>query len=732
MSLFLRWLSLCTLCLGALGATVLTANPPSPREEFRTPGNGQNLGVWRITRDPTTRHWANYHNTKSFSPDGRYLCYTRYAEDKTDDEVFVHDLQADATRSLGKGKYPRWANQHNWLFFLRLTHEGAARQLYSEVLWVDLDSGQSRRLAREPGELDRFGETDAADRWLYAGRLLRNKQRVDGKVEGSTERSAVRIRISDAGGIDDLPEVRGYQFMTNPRHPLFFTRWRGGPGGDFGSSRLWYDLDGKNQRIGIPLLQNVHTSWLGNGEYHLMGNGLVRGRRWDEPFPSNVHILAGVNMGDISPCGASGRYVTGDHWIADLRSGEGWQYLSPLSVICFPEEVGDASTTYDADPKGSPDGTKVSFVSNYDLRDGPLTFLTAEIPADDGALRVRSTKGFPARGSVVIKNEVIGYERVNPTSFEGLTRQRFGTARAPARSEQPVTSFEARLLSDQQWQRLGHAPPEMRTLIREADSPLLRQRQTDVYVAVVRRPDRPVLRRSGESVELIPGEEHRETLGYHLLRDGRQVTREPLRPETTFTLEAGGEYRAIAVERSGLASEPGPELRLEGGSAMRILREPPADFAWTTERWLIGERPATAVAARQAPAAVREIVHRCDGTIAREWYEGGTMLRRHDLTREAKPSRVLEYHEGKLATRAYVDATGRPISREVFEPGGFITEIIVYDTSSGNEKDHWWFEGGMPVRQRRDGREFGRSGDAWVALTSDGEASRGKKKRKAK
>lgn len=702
------------------------------REEFQTPGNGQNFGVWRITHDPTTRHWANYHNTRSFSPDGRYLCYTRYAEAKTDDEVFVYDLQADATRSLGKGRYPRWANQHNWLFFLRLTHEGAARQLFSEVLWVDLDSGLSRTLAREPGELDRFGETDAADQWLYAGRLLRNKQRVDGKVEGSTERSAVRIRISDQGGLEDLPEVRGYQFMTNPQHPLLFTRWRGGPGGDFGSSRLWYDLDGKNQRIGIPLLQNAHTSWLGNGEYHLMGNGLVRGRRWDEPFPSNVHILAGVNVGDLSPCGASGRYVAGDHWIADLRSGDGWHYLSPLSVICFPEEVGDASTTYDADPKGSPDGTKVSFVSNYDLRDGPFTYLTAELPANDGALRVRSTKGFPTRGSVVIKNEVIGYERVTPTSFEGLTRQRFGTARAPARAEQPVTSFEARRLTDEQWQRLGRAGPEMRTLIREADSPLLRQRQTDVHVAVVRRPDRPVLRRSGERIELIPGEEHRETLGYHLLRDGRQVTHKPLPPKTTFTLEAGGEYRAIAVERSGLASEPGPELRLESGVALQILREPPTDFAWTTERWLTGERPAAALVARPAPAAVREIVHHCDGIIAREWYAGGTIVRRHDLTREAKPSRVLEYHEGKLATRAYLDPTGRPISREVFEPGGSITETIVYDPSSGNEKDHWWYERGMPVRQRRDGREFGRAGDAWVALQSDGEASGGRKKRKAK
>lgn len=695
------------------------------REEFQTPGNGHNLGVWRITHDPTARHWANYHNTRSISPDGRYLCYTRYAEAKTDDEIFVYDLQANVTRSLGKGKHPRWANGHNWLFFLRLDRDGATRQLYSEVFWVDVDSGQTRRLAREPGELDGFGETDAADQWLYAGRLLREKRMVDGRVQGRTERSAVRIRISEQGGLEDLPGVRGYQYMTNPRHPLYFTRWRQDPG-DFSGSRLWYDLDGKNERIGIPVFQNAHTSWLGNGEYHLMGNGLARGRRWNEPFPSNVHILAGVSLGDISPCGASGRYLCGDHWVADLRSGDGWHFITPLSVICFPAEVGDASTTYDADAKGSPDGTKVTFVSNYDLKEGPFTFLTAEIPADGGALQVGSTAGFPARGSVVIRSEVIGYARTTPTSFEGITRARFATARAPARAGQAVTSFEARLLTDEQWRRLGRPAPEMRSLIRDPDSPLMRQRQTDVYVAVVRRPDRPVLRQHGEAVELIPGEEHRETLGYHVLHGDRRLTTQPMLPGSTIVLAAKGEYRAIAVERSGLESEPGPALRLERAATLRVLRDVPADFAWTTDRWLVDGKPVAAAAARSAPAAVREIVHRCDGVIAREWHENGIVRRRHDLTREGKPGRVLEYHAGKLARRDYVDAEGGRISREIFDRDGFITESIVHDRETGGERDHWWFERGMPVRQVKEGREFGRVGDAWTALT---DASAGKKQR---
>lgn len=725
-------LSACFLFLWLLVA-VAAASPaatPGQRAEFSTPGNGANLGVWRITHDPTKRHWANYHNTRSWSHDGRYLCYTRYGEGKTGDEVRVYDAQTDSTRSLGSGLYPRWGNAHNWLFFLRLSHEGPERQLGSEVFWVDLDGGQTRSLAKEPGELDRFGETDAGDQWLYAGRLLRNKRRVDGKVEGSTERSAVRIRIAEASGVEDLPGVKGYQFMTNPRHPLMFTRWRAGPGGDFGSSRLWYDLDGRNERIGIPILQNAHTSWLGNGEYHLMGNGLVRGRRWDEPFPSNVHILAGVQVGDISPCGVSGRYVTGDNWIADLRSGDGWHSLDPLSVICFPEEVGDASTTYDADSKGSPDGTKVSFVSNYDLQAGPVTFLTAGIPAEDGSLQVQSTRGFPAQGSVVIKSEVIGYARLTPTSFEGLTRELYATARAPARAGQAVTSFEARLLDDAQWRRLGRPAQEMRTLIRVADSPLLRQRQTDVYVAVVRRPDRPLLRQRGDAVELIPGEEHRETLGYHLLRDGQRVTRELLLPEARFPLAAGAEYRAIAVERSGLESEPSPALRVAPATSLHVRRASPPDFSWTSDRWLVEARPVPAEVAHQAPAAMREIVHAHDGVIAREWYLHGALSRRHDLNRDGRPTRQLAYRDGKIATRDYVRPEGQLISREVFEPGGFIIETITYDLNAGGEKDHWWWERGMPVRQLKDGREFGRVGDKWIAEKAGTPAT--KKKRPGK
>jgi hypothetical protein len=57
------------------------------REIFQMPGNGHNLGVWCITNEPEIRHWASYHNTRCFSPDGRYLCCARDPESKQRAEV---------------------------------------------------------------------------------------------------------------------------------------------------------------------------------------------------------------------------------------------------------------------------------------------------------------------------------------------------------------------------------------------------------------------------------------------------------------------------------------------------------------------------------------------------------------------------------------------------------------------------------------------------------------------
>ena len=445
-------------------------------------------------------------------------------------------------------------------------------------------------------------------------------------------------------------------------------------------------------------------SWIGNGEFLLLGNGLARGRRWNEPFPSNIHTLASVGMGDISPCGRSGRYVCGDERVADLRSGDGWHFIEPLSVVCYPASVQDDSGIYDADPKGSPDGTKVCFVSNYDLKDGPVTFIEETAPADGSVLKVRSTDGFPPSGSLVVQREVVGYQRKTATMFETLTRELHGTQRCALRPDRAVTLFEARCLTDAQWRQLPGAQPAMRHSIGETNPVLLRQRQTDVYVVVIRKPDRPHLRLAGGAAQLIPGEEHYETAGYHLLRDGKRMTTKPVRPGENVECAVPGEYRAVAVEWSGLESEPSPPLRVERPAKLQVLTDPPRDFSWTSDRWLEGR-------------SVREIVHLHDGVIHREWYRGGVLAHRHDLNVEGKAIRRLDFENGKPARREYHDRDGKLLSRELFDAAGFITESIRFDHRGGQpvEVAHGWFDRGMPVRHVHGREEFVKQGDQWVA-----------------
>jgi len=452
-------------------------------------------------------------------------------------------------------------------------------------------------------------------------------------------------------------------------------------------------------------------SWLGSGEYLLFGNGLMRGRKWNEPFPSNIHILASVSVGDVSPCGTSGRYACGDSTIADLRSGDGWQFIEPLSIICYPARIADDSGIYDADPKGSPDGTKVCFVSNYPLKDGPVTRITEAVSSKANRIPVASTAGFPDSGHINVHREVIVYQSKTATSFEGITRRAFDTAGVNLRPGRTVTSFEARCLTDAQWQRVGRPAPGLQKSIGRSDSLLIRQSQTDVYAVVVRRPDRPHLRRVGDGVQVIPGENHNETAGYRLLCNGRSVTNQPIQPGATFHIDQPGRCTAVAVEWSGVESEPSVPLTVERPIDGHVLNETPEDFSWTSDRW-------------NEDQTLREIVHLHDGVIRREWYSQGQLDRCHDLNNEGKAIRQTQYTKGQIAVREYFHRDGHRVSQEVFDSDGFITETIRYQTDdegAERETDHWWFERGMPVREHRGQRDYVKRGDRFGRLSENGE-----------
>jgi hypothetical protein len=449
-------------------------------------------------------------------------------------------------------------------------------------------------------------------------------------------------------------------------------------------------------------------SWLGNGEYFMLGDGLFRGRKWNEPFPSSVHILASGWMGDVSPCGASGRWACGDSVIADLRSGDAWETVEPLSLLCFPVNITDGSEIYDADPKGSPDGTKIGFVSNYPLDTGPVTHIT-DVKSDH--LEVASTKGFPDQGGIVVKREVIRYESKTPTSFRGLVRNAYNTEGSDLRQGRVITSFQARCLTDEQFRALEEPNAGLAKAINDLASPLMRQRMTDMHLVVVRRPDRPHFRIKGDSIELIPGENHLETFGYHLLFGEKRMTQKPVVPGGSFTLEQSGVWRAVSVEHSGLESEPSLPIKLPVGK-LSILKTTPSDFVWTSTR----ER-----------AGVRETIHLHDGVIRLEWHKNGVLTRRHDLNAEGIATRRINYVNGLIATREYYKPDGHLVSREILDKSGSVSEHTRFlpNSKAGTRdipRETWHYDRGMPMRHMKydNDREYFKKENRWGYLDNKG------------
>jgi len=258
-----------------------------------------------------------------------------------------------------------------------------------------------------------------------------------------------------------------------------------------------------------------------------------------------MHLLANTSFGDISPCGRSGRWICGDYGVADLRSGDGRSLPRPPSVLCYPSNIPDNSDPYDADPKGSPDGTKISFVSNYPFDRAPFTWVTETITTQT-SLPVESTAGFPDAGVLNVVGEVIGYASKTDTSFEGIERHKYGSGKYDfVKLGWCATLFTDRLMTEEERARAVPPPQWLIDAIKQVGgdpetSPLLWQRQTDVYCSVIRLPDPPHLRRVGGRVELIPGENHWETFGYYLQRDGEKLPGEPIRPAASLQVAGGG------------------------------------------------------------------------------------------------------------------------------------------------------------------------------------------------
>jgi len=469
-----------------------------------------------------------------------------------------------------------------------------------------------------------------------------------------------------------------------------------------------FDLDGGNLRKGVVMCENGHMCWSGDGKYLLIGNRQTCGRPWDKPFPSDLEVLSCGRVGDICPCGKSGRYICGGGLtFVDTRSGDAWPVVAPHSLIIYPM-AGDFSTLYDIDPKGSPDGTKIHYHSTRDIETFPAAYVVKYSRKQPDVIHVDSTEGFPESGDIVCRWEVVGYAKKTAATFEGLTRRKYGTRPAPdlVRKVRVIFPLSAYVLSAQDRTRARADASMLRAKVAK-DNPLLYQRQTDCYVVAARLPDPPHLRRRAGRVELIPGESHWETRGYRILRDGRPVGRELIDPGRTLRLAGPGTYTAVAVEWGGLESRPSLPLIAERPLEGRVLRDPPEDFSWTKEAWRIGRERAPRSQAANAPRASLEIVHLHDGVIAREQWRRGQRVSRVDLNKDGKPIRHQEFERGRLKKRVYKTPEGYLVSEELYRADGFKEQYARYYTQEfrlGKEYTRWWYDRGRPVKRTIKGK----------------------------
>jgi hypothetical protein len=697
-------------------------SPAHGIEKFHQSGS-RAIEVWRITNDPKVRDYANYHNTKCWSPDGRYICFTHYAADKNEygtkraAEVHLADIHTGKDITIDHGIQPRWANHHNWLLYMRVGPEQKDPITEGpQIMRYDVAAGKRARIA---DGFEYLKETDYADRWVYGIIKL---------ADGS--RKGVRVPIVQNSQHEILPGdwQAGYNSLyVNPAHPLIVSRDHGYLDYHYASPGttdipfvarhfLDHDLEGEIMSKPFPIMDGTHFAWSGNGSYFLVGNGCVRGRKWDEALPSNIHFLANIHMGDIGACGSSGRWVCGSSIggggalrIADLRSGDGWEVMNPYSFLCYPSKK-DNSGAYDINAKGSPDGTKIAFVSTYDLKNGPATRLTANHTGD--CIQVESTKGFPDQGELVYQSgfggEVVGYSSKTADCFKGISRGRYGTSSTSSMKKgKSVTSFKSLVIAEKQRKGLALPSRKIQSIVKNNDSPLMWQRSSDIYIAVVRLPDRPYLQLADGTINLIPGENHREIRGYIIYCDGRSITNNPVPSGSSFILPRSGTYTTVAIEWSGLRSKHSIPLKISGEITLNILSHPPDDFSWTYSRSLPVNETMTDKNENVEYDTVREVLHVYDGVIQRDFFRHGQLVERQDLNHIKIVTRRLRYINGHLHRREYFNEDAKLVSTEIFSTNGEIVESI-------RKGSHWWYKNASPLRHVRKSKQYQKTYTGWI------------------
>jgi hypothetical protein len=595
--------------------------------------------VWRLTQDKTVRDYINYHNTQCWSHDGRYVCIERWIygpasanwTGKAGIQIYIMDLETNTEIYIDTGMAPRWAKLSNKLFYVHWTQNGDFTwETGIENKMYDCDLATHSVVAYGMQEL---GETSKDDVYLYGIQRYGNSYAEYRPVEG-LERVAVRALIDPVNPSTpvQLGDGTGVRPLPNRQHDVITMRNKIGNEQDtpFGRSRSWSDLDGSNIRTATILTQAGHQTWSGDGAYWILGNMQLTGRKWNENYPSNIYLLANDRTSDPGECGHSGRWMTGGNTILDTRTGGSWQFTTPKSKIVYTSGTGDVSEPYDADCKGSPDGTKVCYVSNADLERTESTYSTSNV-GNSNIIDVLSTAAFPNSGDLRNKSEIIGYTSKTATTFEGLTRGKYQTKEYGIDFGDGIDLLDIRIITDAD-RDPENSPRYMGDeYFGVGTGDLRHQHQTDAYVVIVREPDAPYLRENdGGQMQLVPGENHRETAGYRIFLDGYPVVSGGalLQPGSTFTLSVPGSYTARAVEKGGVVGKESNALVTTVSRTIEVLDEIPGDFSWLVDYWLVGNSFVTEAQAIASAVSAKIRIHLSEGLLSNETWNYANLIQR--------------------------------------------------------------------------------------------------------
>ena len=669
----------------SIGILVIFSTPPSyaQRKVFNDDRpETKAIELWRITHDPKNRHHTIYHDSNPFSPTGRYMVYVltedklgKSRSQKTSSRLVVYDLMFDKEiwRSPYAGSWPVWARRSDRIFWSDGTKG------HKQNVWqVEIPSGALTKICE-----DAYNDVTGIshdDEWLFY-----------------THKNVFRIRTRPGAKSEfvwqhpDTQNVSSSLLCHNPAHPVFQVRQNINLQFRWSKKyppRMLVTDEGRMLGPAIAGTEKAHGAWRGDGAYLITGDDLIGGRKWNEAYPSPLLTYSNTPAHDPSPCGNSGQWVCSTDGINDCLKVFDWR-TTDTTLVCYSASIihqplgddRDLSGAYDSDAYGSPDGTKIAFSTNYQLDQFPVTQITKDSSSD--VLDVMSTAGFADKGYLSVHAGVISYSSKTETSFNGIKKGALGSRLAPLKKGFSVSNFFGR--TDE-----------------KADNPLNKQFSTDVYIAVWKLPDSPTLVLRDKMIVMYPGFNHRETRGYLLYVDGKQINEKPWCGEGMLGLPDGEELHAVSVEWSGLKSKPSNSILLNGIKLLSYANTPPEDLNTPIITVLIDREgkkiPAPpGMALKDISEAILQYVGNDDTLLTEEIYRSGQLMQKVEYTPDGRSALIMEYQNNLLFKRIVKDPQGNILRIEYLDNEGLLTLRDHY--SGDNLVERIEYENGEPSRR---------------------------------